>query len=385
MRILMTTTNSSLMDGINRHILTISKALNRCSKIEVAVCTTFVHGELNQEIEANGIKTFALCAKHGHQIKVFFNFLKVLREFQPDVIHIHMLPFLAQVVLSIFFRNIRYVQTVHGIIDEPVSLRGRIRQKIVCIMNNLFAIKINHTIFISDGVREYLSNEEPPKELGAFKGVSVIYNPMDLCLQQYGKDLLCRRLGLPKNTQFIGTACRIASVKNPEAFTKVFCYVLKQEPSAHAVIIGDGDENLLNAIKQIIQTFDLKDRIHLLGYCPNALELIAGLDCFVMTSRSEGMPTALLEAMSVNVPVAFMRGNGGLRDLEKLNREMGRFACIAGQGEEFTLANEIVSMLKDTSLRKKFTQNASMLLNEKFSTSSTTSMLIAVYERVMKQ
>ena len=49
-KILMLTTNSSLMDGINRHILTISTALNSKENLEVVVCTVNPKGELNDAL-----------------------------------------------------------------------------------------------------------------------------------------------------------------------------------------------------------------------------------------------------------------------------------------------------------------------------------------------
>ena len=72
----MLTTNSSLMDGINRHILTIAPQINNQEGCEVAVCTVFSRAELNVELESKGVKTYSLNATNGHDLTVFLHFYK---------------------------------------------------------------------------------------------------------------------------------------------------------------------------------------------------------------------------------------------------------------------------------------------------------------------
>ena len=77
MRVLMTTVNSSLLDGINRHILSIASALNGYNGIEVIVCTTHPRGELHIELEKAGVKTVSLNAPHGHSLKILWRILRI--------------------------------------------------------------------------------------------------------------------------------------------------------------------------------------------------------------------------------------------------------------------------------------------------------------------
>ena len=78
MKILMLTTNSSLMDGINRHILAIASHVNRLDGCEVAVCTVFPRAELADALEAEGVTTYSLNASNGHDIHVLWRFYKVM-------------------------------------------------------------------------------------------------------------------------------------------------------------------------------------------------------------------------------------------------------------------------------------------------------------------
>ena len=74
----MLTTNSSLMDGINRHILAIAPVLNNYSGCEVAVCTIFPREELSDSLEKLGVKVYSLNANSGHDMSVFLSFVKIM-------------------------------------------------------------------------------------------------------------------------------------------------------------------------------------------------------------------------------------------------------------------------------------------------------------------
>ena len=117
MKILMLTTNSSLMDGINRHILLVASALNGKSSCEVAVCIAFPRGELADALEEKGVKTFSLGVSNGHDFSIFPAFRKVMKSFNPDIVHVHVVALFEKMMLSMLYRSKKYVCTVHGISD----------------------------------------------------------------------------------------------------------------------------------------------------------------------------------------------------------------------------------------------------------------------------
>lgn len=331
MRVLMLTTNSSLMDGINRHILAISKGVVSLG-VEVAVCIVEPYGDLAKELEDCGIKVFSMGCPNGHSLKLIPQFLSAMRDFHPDVVHIHVLSFIERVLLSVLFPGIKKVQTVHGICD-PVS-RKTFRMWLEEFVSRLFPIRPDNRIFISNGVRQAYGGE--------CHGDVTIYNPIEFREYQ-SRDWLRASLGIAPDAKVIGTACRMAQVKNPLSFTRIMCEVTKLVPNTHAIVIGDGDETLMGELRTIAAK---NTNIHFLGYRKDADRLLAGCDVFVMTSAREGMPTAMLEAMSCGVPVAFWVGEGGLGDLVQMNETEGPFAVVKGQGDEKGLADAIIELLK---------------------------------------
>ena len=336
MKILMVTTGVSLMDGVNRHITSVAPELNKRMGVEVAVLTEQPWGELCDVLKKCGVKVYALGCPHGHALRLLPRVCRVMLEFKPDIVHVHVLPLMARIALSVFWRNkCRFVLTVHGI-GDPV-LRVTWRMRLERLLNRLFPIHFDSVAYISNGVRRHCGG----------KG-EVVYNPIEFD----GVKPPCQireELGLDARTPLIGTACRFAAVKQPELFVEVMCRVLEDKKDAHALLIGDGDAQIKEKMREIQSRYHVDDRMHWLGCRPDASAVVGALDCFVMTSLREGLPTALLEAMSAKVPIAFLKGEGGLEDLAEMNEREGPIAVVADDkdalvsGIEGILGNSPVS------------------------------------------
>lgn len=376
MKILMLTTNSSLMDGINRHILTIAPVLNKCDGCEVAVCTVFPRAELAESLEKEGVRVFSLNANNGHDIKVFFSFNKIMQEYKPDIIHSHVMALYERILLSVFYRTKKYIQTVHGISDEVTY------ETLIMKFNNalykFFKIKYDAICYISNGVRDYLSN---PNDI---ERAYTIYNPIDFNQDIRKEYKLHKLIGVPEDVPIIGTCCRIAKVKNPDLFTKVMCHVLQKNNQVHAVVIGDGDEYLMQEMKQIVQEANLRKRFHFLGYRPDAPDLVQDFDCFVMTSTSEGLPTSVLEAMSSKIPFAMLEGNGGLKDIASINCEQGPIGVVVPTGDVISLAKGICDLVENPDYAQTLANNAYEVGRRYFDVGRACAQLLDIYNVILK-
>lgn len=364
MKILMLTCNASLLDGINRHILTVAPALQRLGA-EVAVCTTHPAGELNVALERAGVRTFSLNAPHGHALPILWRFWRVIRHYRPDILHGHVTSLLVGLVGRM--AACRYVETVHGIADPGRSRGGR-------GWGRFFRPPVWHTCYISEGVRAAAN--------AALKS-SVVYNPLSLPPSSDSAGMLQRRLGLSPDTRCIGTSCRLAAVKDPEAFIRVFCLVLGRRADIQAVVMGDGDADLIQRCRAIVGEKGLASRVHFMGYVSDAATLCRDLSCFVMTSRREGMPTALLEAMAAKTPIAFMEGEGGLIDLAELNRTEGPIGVVAPKGDEAALADGILRLLDHPEEARAMAERAFEVGMRHFSVESVAAKLMSVYQEVL--
>jgi glycosyltransferase involved in cell wall biosynthesis len=87
--------------------------------------------------------------------------------------------------------------------------------------------------------------------------------------------------------------------KNIEEFLEIAKKVIEQNDNFHFVLIGDG--SLMHTYTQ--STNQQKKNIHFLGFRDDVKELISGFDVFLFTSKNEGFPLVLLEAMAAKIPI----------------------------------------------------------------------------------
>jgi glycosyltransferase involved in cell wall biosynthesis len=113
-------------------------------------------------------------------------------------------------------------------------------------------------------------------------------------------------LGIPLDAPLIGTVGRIDHQKAPEDM--LAAYVALGRPDTWFVWIGDGP--LSGRLAREVSRRGLNDRFLIVGERADVGELLPGLDVFAMASLFEGLPCALVEAMTCGIPVVASAVNG---------------------------------------------------------------------------
>jgi glycosyltransferase involved in cell wall biosynthesis len=127
-------------------------------------------------------------------------------------------------------------------------------------------------------------------------------------------------------------------------------------PGVHLLLIGEPDPHVPGYAKQLVERISelrLEDSVSLLGYRPDAVELLAGCDLLAMPStrdRSsgwrEGLPLAPLEAMAVGTPVVGYAEPG-------IVEAVGQCAELVSTGDVSGLREAIARVIQDSDLRIK--------------------------------
>lgn len=132
----------------------------------------------------------------------------------------------------------------------------------------------------------------------------VIYNGLDLTpFQQAPRDPTGVRaeLGLPPDSLIAINVGRIDPPKAHDVLLDAFANVLPRVAHLHLVLAGDGE--LKSEMQHRGRSLGLQDNVHFLGVRDDVPRLLKGSDCFVLSSRREGMPGAVLEALAAQLPI----------------------------------------------------------------------------------
>jgi glycosyltransferase involved in cell wall biosynthesis len=116
-------------------------------------------------------------------------------------------------------------------------------------------------------------------------------------------------LGLPADAIVLGWVGRVSREKGVDVFIDAISSL--QDRKVHAAVLGDGPERAHEQARSDVLS---PGQFHWLGSVPGAARYFAAFDVFVLSSRTEGLPMVLLEAMAAGIPIV-TTGVGGIPDL----------------------------------------------------------------------
>ena len=143
-----------------------------------------------------------------------------------------------------------------------------------------------------------------------------------------------------------GTAARFDAVKDLSTMLRGFAAAAKEEPRLRLILAGTGAEE--EALRALAKELSVSDRVHFTGWLSDTDVLYASLDICLLTSLSETFPYALTDAAKFCVPV-IATAVGGVPELV----EDGVHGLLLAPGDTAALAADILTLSRDTALRKK--------------------------------
>lgn len=170
--------------------------------------------------------------------------------------------------------------------------------------------------------------------------------------------------------------------KGYENLLNSFAEVNKSNLNTGLIIIGKGSEKEKSKLENLIQKLGLNDQVLLTGFTNNPYKYLAKSNCFVLSSRTEGFPNAMVEAMACGLPVISTDCNTGPREilseqnllLQSKGYEKQEYGILIKPFDEVETTEEnlyhLISAMKEikdnTSLRSHYIQQ-SKLRTKKFS------------------
>lgn len=135
--------------------------------------------------------------------------------------------------------------------------------------------------------------------------IKVLQNPIDT--QRI--DLLAQENSPYTNNGMIKYVAsgRFFHEKGFDILVKAFSLVTFKQPNSELFIVGNNQGNCINyyqTILELIETLGIKNKVHCVGFQKNPYIYVKNADCFVLSSRNEGLPNVLIEALYLGTPAA---------------------------------------------------------------------------------
>ena len=241
-------------------------------------------------IKENGLDVVYLDKKSGIDLSMVMKIKKVIKEFNPNIIHTHMHT-MKYMIPSLFNnKQVKLFHTIHNDPEKDVGKIDKIFNKIAfkyfnctpIALTNELADKIktfydhNHTIVVNNGIN-----------LEKFKNIKA--NKREI------KD----KLNLPYDSFVIGHVGRFSEQKNHEFIIDIYKRFFELEENSYLILVGDGELNKF--IKQKVERLGLKERVKFLGIRKDIPEMLKCMDVFLFPSLHEGFPIILIEAQAAGV------------------------------------------------------------------------------------
>ena len=162
--------------------------------------------------------------------------------------------------------------------------------------------RMDAIIAVAESVAEAMARRGIPRD-----SLTILRNGLDLqafvapSLSPQRKRQLRAALGVPNGRRIIGSVGRLEPQKGYDLLLAAFAQLLAGAPDLHLVIVGDG--SLRDVLAAQARQLGVTDHVTFAGVRPDVTSLLRVFSLFVSSSRSEGMPMAVLEAAALELPI----------------------------------------------------------------------------------
>ncbi len=224
----------------------------------------------------------------GSPLRLLRNLSAVIDRMRPDLVHSHLLDANVYSAILCRLKSISHICTEHGDVGVKTSVKSR--RKYAALS------RASHRIVcVSEAVRL-----KAMAAIQAQKKLDVIYNGIHF--MERSDSSFRREFGIDTNAVVIGNVGNLYPVKGQATLLRAFAGVCHKYPQSRLVLVGRGAEEA--TLRRLVATLGITDsQVIFTGFRPDIENILNALDLYVQPSLSEGHPLAVIEAMSLGLPV----------------------------------------------------------------------------------
>lgn len=333
MRILMISPLVSGIGGIAQHVSALVRGLTAL-------------GHTVRVLSSEGLPTIRVRRVANASFALAASFAAVGRKY--DVIHAHNVPS----ALPMRLAKGRRILTIHGVFSESLAAsRGRLMGWVGRKIEKWAVRRADVVTAVSKSAVEYYQR----------LGIRAVHVPNGIDLSMIPAE--GERL-YPRQVIYVG---RLSREKGVDVLIRAMSLV----EGAHLIVVGSGPEE--DRLRRLASGLG---RVRFMGFLPRkqALRLVKGSDVFVLPSRTEGLSTALLEAMACGTPVVATAVGGNVELLQD-----GVTGLLVPPDDHEALGKAILRLLGDGSLRRGLSSRAREVVEREYDMGVVVRRYLEVY------
>lgn len=300
-----------------------------------AVLVAHPEGELFRRA-SEGPDLFPLAPVNEIDLATAWKLSKILRRWQPEIVHAHDPHAVTMAALGLSFRA-----------PDPRPKLIASRRVDFHLQSHTFSQwkyrQVDGFIAASRAIKDVLAQDGIPSGR-----IDVVHDGIDVEKIQNRPPIdVHAEYWLPHGVPVIVNVGALVGHKGQRYLIEAMSLVLREVPDAHLIIFGEGE--LRPALERQVKHLSLAKRVLLPGFREDVLSLMKAADLFVMSSVTEGLGSAVLDAMAMGLAIVGTTA-GGIPEAVVPN--------VTGElvepSDPKSLAAAIVKLLKDPALRRAY-------------------------------
>lgn len=351
--------------GAERLLCAAAKAHDRSHfEIECAYVLPW-KDHLAEELETAGVPTHCLSARRG-DLRWPLRLWRLVRSGDWDIVHVHApLPgSVARLAVRAMPRTSRpaVVQTAH---NRPSTYTAPTR-----LADALTSRWDAATIAVSDEVLEDLPPTARRRATALVHGIDV----EAVVSRRTERDRIRQELGLAPDDIVAVTVANFRPQKDYPNLLQAARILADQDAPVRIVAVGQGPDEA--EVRHLATDLQLEERVVLTGFRPDAVDVLAAGDIFVLASRWEGLPVAAMEATALGLPIV-STSVGGMA--EAFTNDVD--AVLVPPADPAVLADALTRVAADDTLRARLARTSTAKAAE-FDAAASVRSIETIYNRV---
>ncbi len=358
----------SKIGGAEKDLLNLLEHIDRQQWDPIVVCPP--DGPLLERVEQLKVPVYPTKLPSWRKLKdlldipfVVWSLMKIIREHRIDLVHVN--DYWWGPIADIACKLTKLPCVVH--IRQEIEPR-RVKQYRLRGPEKLIAVsrRIRH-VALETGV-------DPSR-------IAVVYSGLDTVRPiNPSEDKRVRsQYGITPNQLVIGTVANLFPRKGYEYLIQALAEINQRKPGIHCLIVGEGDEIYRSRLLDMVQKNGLEKVVTFAGFQQDVPSYIAAMDVFVLPSVMEGFGIVLLEAMAMGKPI-IATTVGGIPEIV----EDQTTGILVPPKDSSAIAQKIIYLLENPSVREKLGQAGRARVLERFSVQRMASQLQDIYGELMK-